>query len=65
MLFGDPGSTEMITEKSFTRDKSVNKTMAIPHEAEYRPGEEEPDLFRVANSRRGGKQVETEPLKVR
>lgn len=38
--------------------------MAIPHEAEYRPGEEEPDLFRVANSRRGGKQVETEPPKV-
>ncbi|GAA5867416.1 hypothetical protein JCM1840_002131 [Sporobolomyces johnsonii] len=41
-------------------------SMAIPHEAEYRPGEEDPEVLRTFTSSRvgGGKIARTEPMKV-
>lgn len=37
--------------------------MAIPHEAEYRPGDEQPDLLRTVNTRIGGKKALSETPK--
>jgi hypothetical protein len=41
--------------------------MAIPHEAEYRPGDEDPEVLRTFTSSRigGGKNARSEPMKVR
>lgn len=41
--------------------------MAIPHDAEYRPGDEESSALRTINSRvaGGSKQVRTDPPRVR
>jgi DNA excision repair protein ERCC-4 len=40
--------------------------MAIPHEAEYRPGDEDPEVLRTFTSSRigGGKNARSEPMKV-
>lgn len=46
-----------------TRRRS--QSMAIPHEAEYRPGDEQPDLLRTVNTRIGGKKALSETPKVR
>lgn len=39
------------------------QSMAIPHEAEYRPGDEQPDLLRTVNTRIGGKKALSETPK--
>ncbi|GAA6009774.1 hypothetical protein JCM10207_004189 [Rhodosporidiobolus poonsookiae] len=58
--------SEIRREKdAFVRLIGERGTMAIPHEAEYRPGEEEAEVLRTVSSRiGGGKQVTTGAPKV-
>ncbi|GAA5948325.1 hypothetical protein JCM10213_000091 [Rhodosporidiobolus nylandii] len=58
--------SEIRREKdAFVRLIQEKGSMAIPHEAEYRPGEEEQEVLRTVSSRHGGgKQATTEPPKV-
>ncbi|GAA6043104.1 hypothetical protein JCM8097_008424 [Rhodosporidiobolus ruineniae] len=57
--------SEIRREKdAFVRLIEEKGSMAIPHEAEYRPGEEEAEVLRTVSSRVGGKQVTTDPPKV-
>ncbi|GAA6044561.1 hypothetical protein JCM8097_006747, partial [Rhodosporidiobolus ruineniae] len=57
--------SEIRREKdAFVRLIEEKGSMAIPHEAEYRPGEEEAEVLRTVSSRVGGKQVTTGPPQV-
>ncbi|BGO95154.1 hypothetical protein NBRC10512_001881 [Rhodotorula toruloides] len=57
--------SEIRREKdAFVRLIEEKGSMAIPHEAEYRPGEDEAELMRTVNTRAGGRQVVTTPPKV-
>ncbi|GAA5882826.1 hypothetical protein JCM3774_002928 [Rhodotorula dairenensis] len=57
--------SEIRREKdSFVRLIEEKGSMAIPHEAEYRPGDEQPDLLRTVNTRIGGKKALSETPKV-
>ncbi|GAA5899699.1 ssDNA endodeoxyribonuclease RAD1 [Sporobolomyces salmoneus] len=52
---------------AFVRLIQEKGSMAIPHEAEYRPGDEDPEVLRTFTSSRiggGGKNARTEPMKV-
>ncbi|GAA5909987.1 hypothetical protein JCM6882_008421 [Rhodosporidiobolus microsporus] len=57
--------SEIRKEKdAFVRLIEEKGTMAIPHEAEYRPQEEEQEVMRSVSSRTGGGKVTTDPPKV-
>ncbi|GAA5984360.1 hypothetical protein JCM10908_003314 [Rhodotorula pacifica] len=57
--------SEIRREKdAFVRLIEEKGSMAIPHEAEYRPGDEQPDLLRTVNTRIGGKKALSETPKV-
>ncbi|GAA6017470.1 hypothetical protein JCM11491_006835 [Sporobolomyces phaffii] len=51
---------------AFVRLIKEKGSMAIPHEAEYRPGDEDPEVLRTFTSSRigGGKSARSEPMKV-
>ncbi|GAA5866070.1 hypothetical protein JCM8547_000585, partial [Rhodosporidiobolus lusitaniae] len=57
--------SEIRREKdAFVRLIGEKGSMAIPHEAEYRPAEEEAEAMRTVSSRIGGAKVTTDPPKV-
>ncbi|GAA5993937.1 hypothetical protein JCM5350_005070, partial [Sporobolomyces pararoseus] len=51
---------------AFVRLIQEKGSMAIPHEAEYRPGDEDPEVLRTFSNSRigGGKNARSEPMKV-
>ncbi|BGP57899.1 DNA repair protein RAD16 [Rhodotorula sphaerocarpa] len=57
--------SEIRREKdAFVRLIEEKGSMAIPHEAEYRPGEQQGELLRTVNTRIGGKQALADTPKV-